>query len=108
LVAVLTQGLSALDSAPLVQVAATSVGVNTKAADTLAHSAVSITTAPISVTVAGISLPALDATSLAAAINGALSSANTALDGLLGKLGLPANLVSLSLLDQNKSLTMSN
>ena len=108
LVAVLTQGLSALDSAPLVQVAATSVGVNTKAADTLAHSAVAITTAPISVTVAGISLPALDATALAAAVNGALSSANTALNGLLGKLGLPANLVSLSLLDQNKSLTLSN
>jgi LPXTG-motif cell wall-anchored protein len=108
LIAVLTQGLSALDSAPLVQVSATQVGVATKAADTLAHSAVSITTAPITVSVAGITLPALDATALVGAVNGALSSANTALNGLLGKLGLPANLVSLSLLDQAKSLTMAN
>jgi LPXTG-motif cell wall-anchored protein len=108
LVALLTQGLSALDSAPLIQISATQVGVATKAADTLAHSAVSISAAPITVSVAGITLPTLDATALVGAVNNALSSANAALNGLLGQLGLPANLVSLSLLDQAKSLTMSN
>jgi LPXTG-motif cell wall-anchored protein len=108
LVNVLTKGLSALDSFPLVQVGATQLGVTTLAADTLAHSSVAISTAPIRVTVAGISLPALDATAVVGAVNNALSSANSTLDGLLGSLGLPAKLVSLSLLDQAKSLTMSN
>jgi len=105
LVALLTSGLSALDSLPLVQVAATSVGITTKAADTVANSAAGITTAPLNIKVAGIALPAIDASAVAATVNGLLASANTALNGLLSTLNLPANLVSISVLDQAKSVT---
>ncbi|HWW53167.1 MAG TPA: LPXTG cell wall anchor domain-containing protein [Acidimicrobiales bacterium] len=108
LIAVLSQGLSALDSVPLVQVGATSIGITTKAADTLNDSSAGITAAPLNVTVAGIALPTLDATALVSTVNGALATANSALNNLLGKVGLPNNLVSLSLLDQAKSLSINN
>ena len=107
LVALLNGGLSALDSFPLIQLAATQVGIDTKAASTLANSAALISSAPLKITVAGVALPVLDATTLVGTVNNAVGMANAALNSLVGSLGLPANLISLSLLDQSKSLGMS-
>jgi hypothetical protein len=107
LVDILKNGLSALDGAPLVQIAPASVGITTVAGPTLADSSVGVNVAPLRVSVAGINLPVLDATSLTSVVNGALATANKALDTVLGTLGLPANLVSVSALDQAKSLTMN-
>ena len=107
LVSVLTNGLAALDSAPLVVVQATQLGITTKAADTLANSAVGVSVAPLKVTVAGVTLPTLDATSVVSTVNSALATATGALNSLVGSLGLPANLLGISALDQAKSLTTS-
>ena len=92
--------LAALDSTPLVKIAGTTVGVTTKAADTVAHSSAGVSALPLKVTVAGKDLPALDATAVADTVNGALNTANGALNGVLTKIGLPTNLVSVSVLDK--------
>jgi hypothetical protein len=107
LTALLAGALSALDTAPLVQVAATQVGVSTKAADTLAHSLATVSTAPLNITAVGLKLPTIDAGAVASTVNGVLNTANGALGNLLSTLGLPTNLVSLSLLDQATSLSVS-
>ncbi|GAC1601438.1 MAG: hypothetical protein NVS3B21_29070 [Acidimicrobiales bacterium] len=92
--------LAALDSTPLVKIAGTTVGVTTKAADTVANSSAGVSALPLKVTVAGKDLPVLDATAVADTVNGALNTANGALNGVLSKIGLPTNLVSVSVLDK--------
>ncbi len=100
----LTTALSALDSAPLIQVSGTQLGINTTAADTVGDSVAGVTIAPLSITVAGVTLPTINPADVTNAVNAAVSQANSALNGLLGTLGLPTNLVSLSLLDQARNV----
>lgn len=100
LTTLLGAALTALDSTPLVKIAGTTVGVTTKAADTVANSSAGVSALPLKVTVAGTDLPVLDATAVADTVNGALATANGALNGVLTKIGLPANLVSVSVLDK--------
>jgi hypothetical protein len=101
---VLANGLAALDSQPLVQIDPTTIGITTKASDTVANSAAKVTTLPLSVHVAGITLPALDASSTVADVNAALATANGAIDNVLATVGLPSSLVTVSVLDQASSV----
>ncbi|HEY2428980.1 MAG TPA: hypothetical protein VGI06_08630, partial [Acidimicrobiales bacterium] len=57
LVSLLTGVLSKLDSFPLVQLAATQLGINETAADTVGDSVAAVNVAPLKLTVAGVSLP---------------------------------------------------
>jgi len=100
---VLTKGLEGIDSAPLVTVKAGFVGINTKATDSLPTSVAAVTASPIQATVAGVSLPAIDPTAAVSTINSLLATATSALDAMTRALGLPDNLVSVSVLDKATS-----
>lgn len=102
----LNTALPALDSFPLLQVSATSVGITTRAADTLANSAAGVTVLPLTLTAAGIPLN-VDLAGAVNTVNTTIASANTALNGVLHKIGLPANLVSLDLLQQAHSVSQN-
>jgi hypothetical protein len=102
----LNSTVPALDSFPLVQLSATQVGITTKAADTVANSAAGISVLPLKLTVAGVPLN-VDLSGTVATVNNVIGQANTALNGLLTKVGLPANLVSLDLLQQAKSVSQN-
>jgi hypothetical protein len=104
---VVKNGLSALDAAPLVQVAPLSFGVATKAGNSVANSSAQIVASALKVNVAGIDLPVIDAMSAVAQVNSVLATANSTLNSVLGQLNLPANLVSVSLLDQAKTVGMN-
>jgi len=105
LTTLLTTVLSSLDSIPLVQISGTSLGISTTAADTVSDSSAAVTVAPLTITVAGITLPTINPEAAVSTVNGVLAQANNALNNLLGSLGLPANLLSLSLLDQAHSVS---
>lgn len=102
----LSASVPALDSFPLVQLNATTVGITTKAADTVANSAAAVTVQPLTLKVAGTPLT-IDAAATINQVNTTLATANGALNGLLTQLGLPTNLVSLSLLDQAHNVAMN-
>jgi len=106
LASLLSTAVPALDSFPLVQLDATSVGITTTAADTVANSAAGVTVQPLSLKVAGVPL-SISATDTINTVNTTIGSANTALNGLLTTLGLPKNLVSLSLLDKSTNVSKS-
>ena len=107
LTSLLTSALSALDSFPLLQITGSQFGITTKAADTLGNSAANIGLSPLSITVAGVKLPTIDVSTITNTINGIIGQANGVLGGLLKTLGLPASLLSLSLLDQAKNVTQN-
>lgn len=96
----LTTVLKSLDSFPLIQISGTQLGIHTTAADTLGHSAAGVTIAPMTITVAGVQLPALDLQQTVDTVNSVIATANSTLNNLLGTLGLPTNLLSLSLLNR--------
>lgn len=102
----LSASVPALDSFPLVQLNGTTVGITTKAADTVANSAAGVTLQPLTLKVAGTPLT-IDAAATINQVNTTLATANGALNGLLTQLGLPTNLVSLSLLDQAHNVAMN-
>lgn len=106
LAGLLSGSVPALDSFPLVQLDATQVGINTKAADTVANSAAGVTAQPMTLRVAGTPL-SIDAAAAISTINGTLATANSALNGLLTTVGLPTNLVSLSLLDKASNVALN-
>ena len=107
LLGLLSNATAALDSFPLVQISGTQAGIATKAADTVANSSAGTAVTPLQVTVAGVKLPAIDLQAVASTINGAIATANGALNGLLSTLGLPTNLVSLKLLEKATSVTQN-
>jgi LPXTG-motif cell wall-anchored protein len=100
LVGLLSNALSALDSFPLIQITGAQFGVATKAADTVGNSAAAVALSPLQITVAGIKLPTIDASAVVNTVNGVLAQANGLLGGVLSTIGLPTDLLSLSLLQQ--------
>ncbi|HUR48377.1 MAG TPA: hypothetical protein VMY88_02460 [Acidimicrobiales bacterium] len=105
----LTTALNALDGLTLLRLDGATVGIATKAAQTVADSAADVTAEIGGVTVGGISLPGanlLDAASqvneLVGTVNGTLSGALSTIHPSLG------NLVSVSVLDQLESVTADN
>jgi hypothetical protein len=116
LAALLANGLTALDSAPLLKISGVDVGVTTKAADTAANSVADVKGTIGSVTVGTITLPGIDLIQTAATINSALANVNNAVGNVLSKVAVPVNgttldlqnLVSVSVLQPTKSITTSN
>jgi hypothetical protein len=106
LTGLLSNAASALDTFPLVQVAGEQAGIGVKAADTLGHSSASTLFSPLKVIVAGQALN-IDLQAVAATINSTVDAANGALNGLLGQLGLPTNLVTVKLLEKATNVSMN-
>lgn len=102
----LSTTVPALDAFPLVQLDATQVGINTRAADTVANSSAGVTALPMTLRVAGTPLT-IDAAAAVNKVNETIATANGALNGLLSTLGLPTNLVSLSLLDKASNVALN-
>jgi len=107
LVNLLTGVLGNLDVAPLLSVSGVTLGVNTLAANLLSGSSAGVTYSPLNISVAGVKLPALDITNAASTLNEVLSTATGALNSLVAELGLPANLLSLSILGNMHDVTQS-
>jgi hypothetical protein len=103
----LSNALAGLDSFPLLQISGTTAGITTKAADTLANSAAAVAALPLQITAAGVKLPVIDPAAIADTINGVIATANGALNGLLSTLGLPANLVSISVLQKATNVALN-
>jgi hypothetical protein len=101
LVGLVTSALNSLDSFPLVQLSATTLGIATTAADELSDSSAGVSATPINLTVAGIKLPTVDPGATLATVDGIIGQADSTLNSLLGTLGLPANLLSLSFLNED-------
>jgi hypothetical protein len=106
-VGLLSSVLKTLDSFPLVSLSGLLVGITTKATSTLAGSAAQVGMSPLSLTVAGVKLPLIDPTAIVSTINGVLATANGVLNGLLSTLGLPTDLLSLSLLSKATNVSQS-
>jgi len=104
----LAEGLKALDNLSLLRLEGVEVGVNTKAADTVANSVASVTGRIGKVRVGTLDLGAIDLTTTTDAISAAVASVNTKLSDTL-KIVSPdlANVVKLSVLDKATSITQS-
>ena len=107
LIGLLKTALSAIDSFPLVQITGAQFGVTTKAADTVGNSAAAIGLSPLQITVAGVKLPTIDFNTVVNTVNAVIAQGNGLLNGLLSTLGLPTNLLSLSLLQQAKNVAQN-
>ena len=110
LASLLTQALQTLATTPVLSVSGVQVGLASKAADTLADSAASITANLGTVKVG--TLASVDLTSLlnqaTSAVQGLVAQLNTAVSTLLGTVNAQlAHLVTVSVLDQTKSVSES-
>jgi hypothetical protein len=102
----LADGLAALDGLALLRLQGVEVGVATKAVDTVAGSAATVTGKIGKVMVGGVELPGIDLAATAAQVSAAVAAVNTKLGETLALVdpGL-ANLVKVSVLDQATSIT---
>jgi hypothetical protein len=108
LAGLLSQGLNGLLNTSLLELDGAQLGVVTKAAPALADSVAGITAQLGAIKVAGLNLPGLDLSSTLSTVSNVVNQANGALSSLLGTLSPSlANLVHVSVLDQNKSVTSS-
>jgi len=108
LAGLLGQGLNGLLNTSLLELDGAQLGVVTKAAPALADSVAGITAQLGAIKVAGLNLPGLDLSSTLSTVSNVVNQANGALSSLLGTLSPSlANLVHVSVLDQNKSVTSS-
>ena len=104
----ISAALEALDDLTLLKLGGVDISVATKAVDTVKGSAADITAKVGSVSVGNITVPGVDLTSAASQINGLVSQVNGTLSSVLGTISPDlANLVSVSVLDQTKSVTES-
>ena len=111
----LTNGLAALDGAPLLKLNGVDVSVTTKAADTAANSVAAVTGKIGSVTVGSITLPAIDLVQTADAINAAVAAINSTIGGALSAVEATIgadvvsleDLVTVEVLKSTKSVTTS-
>lgn len=104
----LSQGLNGLLNTALLELDGAQLGVVTKAAPTLQDSVAGITAQLGAIKVAGLTLPGLDLSSALSTVSNVVNQANNALSGLLSTLSPNlGNLVHVSVLDQNKSVTNS-
>ena len=109
LVSLLTNGINALANVSLLQADGLTVGITTKAADTVANSAAAINASVGKITVAGLpALPALDLTTAATAVNQAVATVNGQLSTILATVAPNTDLnklLTVSVLDQSKGVT---
>ncbi|MBW3536266.1 MAG: hypothetical protein KY395_00665 [Actinobacteria bacterium] len=109
LAGVITTALNTLDAMTLLRLDGASVGVATKAAQTIEDSAADVTAEVGGITMGGISLPGTDLTAAASQINELVDTVNSTLSGALGTIHPSlGSLVSVSMLDQVESVTADN
>ena len=102
----LTNALSALDNASLLSVSGLEVGLTTKAADTVQNSAAGITAKLGTVNIGNLAIPGVDLGAAASQISALVNNVTSQLSGVLGTISPSlANLVSIKVLDQNKSVS---
>jgi len=100
--------MKALDDLTLLKLAGAEVSVGTKAVDTVKGSAATITAKVGDISVGNVTVPGVDLTGPVSQINGLVSTVNGTLSSVLGTISPDlANLVSVSVLDQTKSVTES-
>ncbi|HUQ40761.1 MAG TPA: hypothetical protein VM030_11470 [Acidimicrobiales bacterium] len=101
--------ISTLSDLSLLKLAGLDISVATKAVDTVKGSAATITARLGDVSVGNIKVPGMDLLAPASQINGLVSTVNGTLGSTLGAISPDlANLVSVSVLDQVKSVTSGN
>jgi hypothetical protein len=113
---VLTNGLDAIDSAPLLKLNGIEVAVNTKAADTPANSLASVTGKIGSVNVGSIAIPGIDLVQAADVISGTVDAIEakiaSVLDTVQTTVGASVislkDLVSIDVLKKTASVTQAN
>lgn len=102
---VLGDALSVLDNVTLLTVDGVEVGVNTKAVKDLEGSVAGITAKIGNVNVAGLNLPGVDLGAAATQVSGLVNGVTGKLQSVLGTISPDlANVVSVSVLDQTKSV----
>ena len=105
----LTTALNALDGLTLLRLDGATVGIATKAAQTIEGSAADVTAQVGGITLGGISLPGVDLGAAASQVNGLVDTVNGTLSGALGTIHPSlGSLVSVSVLDQVESVTADN
>lgn len=105
---VITTALNALDGLTLLKAEGVDITVATKAMDTVGKSSAEITAKVGDISVGNVTIPGVDLASAATQINGLVSTVNSTLSQVLGTVSPDlANLVSVSVLDQTKSVTES-
>lgn len=105
----LTAALNALDGLTLLRLDGATVGIATKAAQTVEDSVADVTAQVGGISLGGISLPGVDLGAAASQVNALVDTVNGTLSGALGSIDPSlANLVSVSVLDQIESVTADN
>lgn len=105
----LTTALNLLDGLTLLRLDGATVGVATKAAQTVEDSSADVTAQIGGITVGGIALPGVDLGAAASQVNGLVATVNGTLSGALGTIHPSlGSLVSVSVLDQVETVTADN
>jgi hypothetical protein len=105
----LTTALNALDGLTLLRLDGATVGIATKAAQTIEDSVADVTAEVGGIAVGGINLPGADLLGPVSQVNELVSTVNSTLSGALGTIHPSlGNLVSVSVLDQLESVTADN
>lgn len=113
----LGNALTALDAAPLLKLNGVDISVATKAADTVANSAATVTAKIGSISVGSVTIPGVDLLATADQINGTITTVTNTISGALNSVGVPvgSTLETLTgivkigkLLDPTHSVTSAN
>ncbi|MCU1462988.1 MAG: hypothetical protein JWO37_3063 [Acidimicrobiales bacterium] len=104
----LNSALAVLDASPLLAVTGLEVGLTAKAGDSLANSAASVTGKVGSVKVGSLTVPGVDLAAAGANVAALVNSVTAKVSGILGTINPAlANLVSVKVLEQSKSVSSS-